>query len=93
MTLLNRAAPLSLVILFLLAPSAGHADLLTGGETTYTITKGDSLILIAAKVGVDWQILAREGDTIAPHSQRYLYYPSRLQYAREWRNLAQARSC
>jgi len=62
MTLFYRAAPLSLVILFLLAPSPGHADLFTGGETTYTITKGDSLILIAAKVGVDWQVLARENN-------------------------------
>jgi L,D-transpeptidase ErfK/SrfK len=62
MTLFYRAAPLSLVILLLLVPSAGHADLFTGGETAYTIVKGDSLILIAAKVGVDWQVIARDNN-------------------------------
>jgi L,D-transpeptidase ErfK/SrfK len=62
MTCFFRGALRSLVILFLLAPSAAHADLLTGGETTYTITKGDSLVLIGAKLGVDWQILARENN-------------------------------
>lgn len=59
---LYRAGLRSLLILLILVPSAAHADLLTGGETTYTITEGDSLILIAAKLGVGWQIIARENN-------------------------------
>jgi L,D-transpeptidase ErfK/SrfK len=50
----------SIILLsFMLLPAA-RADMLIGGEKTYTIQKGDSLVLIAAKLGVDWQIIARE---------------------------------
>src|SRR5271157_257934 len=44
----------------MLFPSDGHADLLVGGETAYAIEKGDSLMLIGSKLGVDWQIIAKE---------------------------------
>jgi L,D-transpeptidase ErfK/SrfK len=44
----------------MLFPSDGHADLLVGGETAYAIEKGDSLMLIGSKLGVNWQIIAKE---------------------------------
>jgi L,D-transpeptidase ErfK/SrfK len=44
----------------MLFPSGGHADLLVGGETAYAIEKGDSLMLIGSKLGVNWQIIAKE---------------------------------
>jgi L,D-transpeptidase ErfK/SrfK len=50
----------SIILLsFMLLPAA-RADMLIGGEKTYAIQKGDSLALIGAKLGVDWQIIARE---------------------------------
>jgi L,D-transpeptidase ErfK/SrfK len=50
----------SILVLSVLAPSASPADILVGGETAYTIQKGDSLILIGSKLGVNWQAIARE---------------------------------
>jgi len=43
-----------------LFPSGGHADIFVGGETAYAIQKGDSLILIGSKLGVNWQTIAKE---------------------------------
>ena len=43
-----------------LFPSDGHADVLVGGETSYAIEGGDSLMLIGSKLGVNWQIVAKE---------------------------------
>ena len=34
--------------------------MLIGGEVTYPTKKGDCLVLIGAKVGLDWEIIARE---------------------------------
>ncbi len=52
-----------LVMLLSFAPLlAAGSDTLIGGERIYTIQKGDSLVLIAAKLGVDWQIIARENN-------------------------------
>jgi L,D-transpeptidase ErfK/SrfK len=50
----------SIIVLSMLFPSGGHADILIGGETAYTIQKGDSLILIGSKLGVNWQTIVRE---------------------------------
>ncbi len=50
-----------ILISLVLAPAAG-ADMLVGRDTTYSIQKGDSLVLIAAKHGVDWQIIARDNN-------------------------------
>jgi L,D-transpeptidase ErfK/SrfK len=50
----------SIILLFFMLHSAAQADMLIGGEKTYAIQKGDSLVLIAAKLGVEWQIIARE---------------------------------
>ena len=44
----------------MLFPPDGHADLLVGGETSYAIEEGDSLMLIGSKLGVNWQIVAKE---------------------------------
>jgi L,D-transpeptidase ErfK/SrfK len=54
------AVSCSITLLCLMLLPAAQADMLIGGEKTYTIQKGDSLVLIAAKLGVDWQIIARE---------------------------------
>ena len=50
----------SIIALSMLFPSGGHADILIGGQITYTIQKGDSLILIGSKLGVNWQTIVRE---------------------------------
>jgi L,D-transpeptidase ErfK/SrfK len=47
------------LLLFLL-PCASYADLMIGGEIVYSIRKGDCLLLIGARFGVDWQVIARE---------------------------------
>jgi L,D-transpeptidase ErfK/SrfK len=51
-----------LFILFLLflVPSVSGADIIIGGETLYTIKKGDTLERVGAKLGVDWKYIARE---------------------------------
>jgi L,D-transpeptidase ErfK/SrfK len=49
-----------IIALSMLFSSAGHADMLVGGETAYAIEKGDSLILIGSKLGVNWQTIAKE---------------------------------
>jgi L,D-transpeptidase ErfK/SrfK len=49
-----------IVTLSMLFPPDGHADLLVGGETSYAIEGGDSLMLIGSKLGVNWQIVAKE---------------------------------
>jgi L,D-transpeptidase ErfK/SrfK len=36
------------------------ADMIIGGKTTVSAKKGDSLFLISARHGVDWQIVAKE---------------------------------
>ena len=48
------------LLLLLLLPCASYADLLTGGEIVYSIRRGDCLLLIGARFGVDWQVIARE---------------------------------
>jgi len=50
----------SIVALSMLFPLYSSADILVGGETAYTIQKGDSLILVGSKLGVTWQRIARE---------------------------------
>jgi L,D-transpeptidase ErfK/SrfK len=48
--------------LSVLCPSGSHADIFIGGETAYAIQKGDSLILIGSKLGVNWQTIAKENE-------------------------------
>jgi L,D-transpeptidase ErfK/SrfK len=50
------------ILFSLVLPSVAAADMLIGGDTTYSIQKGDSLVLIGAKHGIDWQIIARENN-------------------------------
>jgi L,D-transpeptidase ErfK/SrfK len=42
--------------------------MMVGGETTYLTQKGDCLLLASARVGLDWQIIARENG-ISPKNQ------------------------
>ena len=47
-------------ILCFLFPSSVFADTLIGGDTFYSVVKGDTLQLIGAKLGVNWSNLVRE---------------------------------
>jgi L,D-transpeptidase ErfK/SrfK len=49
-----------IVALSTILPSHVHADTFIGGETMYTIQKGDSLVLIGSKLGLRWQTIAKE---------------------------------
>jgi L,D-transpeptidase ErfK/SrfK len=49
----------ALLSLLLLFPSLVAADMIVGGDISYPTQRGDCLLLISAKVGVDWQIIAR----------------------------------
>lgn len=56
------------LLLLLLLPSLAYADMLVGGDISYPTRKGDCLVLIGAKLGVDWEIIAR-GNKIEPKNQ------------------------
>jgi L,D-transpeptidase ErfK/SrfK len=47
-----------LVMLFL--PSPSLASMLIGGETNYTVVRGDTLELIGARMGVNWWKIAKD---------------------------------
>jgi L,D-transpeptidase ErfK/SrfK len=57
-----------LLIISLLLPSPVAADMMIGGDISYPTRKGDCLLLVSAKVGVDWQVIARENG-IEPSNQ------------------------
>ena len=59
---------LLLPFISLLLPSLVAADMMIGGDISYPIQKGDCLLLVSAKVGVDWQVIARENG-IEPKNQ------------------------
>ncbi len=63
-----RLLPALLFLASLFVPSIAAADMLIGGEVTYPTKKGDCLVLIGAKVGLDWEIIARE-NRIEPKNQ------------------------
>jgi hypothetical protein len=46
----------------LIIPFPLSAAVVTGGETVYRVAKGDSLLLITAKLGVDVGIITRKND-------------------------------
>lgn len=51
----------TVIFLFIiLVSSVSFADMIIGGETIYHVTKGDTLELIGAKVGVNWRIIVKE---------------------------------
>jgi L,D-transpeptidase ErfK/SrfK len=52
----------AVICLFLVVPSLAFAAAITGGETVYRVAKGDSLLTISAKLGVDTATIAREND-------------------------------
>jgi L,D-transpeptidase ErfK/SrfK len=58
----------ALPFLMLLLPFPAMADMLVGGDISYPTRKGDCLVLIGARVGVDWEIIAR-GNRIEPKNQ------------------------
>jgi L,D-transpeptidase ErfK/SrfK len=53
---------LILAFFLVLLPSVSFGDMIIGGKTVVSAKKGDSLFLIAAKFGIDWQIVAKEND-------------------------------
>ncbi len=59
---------LALLFILSLLSSPVAADMMIGGDVSYPTQKGDCLILVSAKVGVDWQVIARE-NRIEPSNQ------------------------
>jgi L,D-transpeptidase ErfK/SrfK len=59
---------LALPFILVLLPSMAAADMMIGGDISYPIKKGDCLLLVSAKVGVDWQVIAR-ANRIEPKNQ------------------------
>lgn len=55
-----RALWTVLLVAFLVLPSIAAADTLVGGEVSYPTKKGDCLVLIGAREGLDWEIIAKE---------------------------------
>jgi len=51
---------LYLAFFLVLLPCVSTADIIIGGKTTVPAKRGDSLSLIGARFGVDWQIIAKE---------------------------------
>ncbi len=51
-----------LVTFCALSPSLSLADMFIGSETSYAIQKGDTLILIGSRLGVNWQTIARNNE-------------------------------
>jgi L,D-transpeptidase ErfK/SrfK len=62
MPLSARKKKLYLILAFILVllPCAYAEDMIIGGKTTVSARKGDSLSLIGARFGVDWQTMAKE---------------------------------
>lgn len=59
---------LALSFISLLLPSLAVADMIIGGDISYPVQKGDCLLAVSAKVGVDWQVIAR-GNRIESKNQ------------------------
>jgi L,D-transpeptidase ErfK/SrfK len=51
-----------ILCLYLCSPALSDAAVITGGETTYRIVDGDTLLLISAKLGVDLATIVRENN-------------------------------
>ena len=56
-----------LFLLIILTPGISFANMIIGGDTSYVVQQGDCLISIGAKLGVNWQNIAKENqlDTAA----------------------------
>jgi L,D-transpeptidase ErfK/SrfK len=56
-----------LFLLIILTPGISFANMIIGGETSYVVRQGDCLISIGAKLGVNWQNIAKQNqlDTAA----------------------------
>jgi len=50
------------VFFCILLPSLSQSSILIGGEVIYHVTKGDTMELIGAKLGVDWRTLLKENN-------------------------------
>lgn len=59
-TFSNKQLRLSLAFFLVLLPCVSAADMFIGGRTIVSAKRGDSLFLISARLGVDWQIIAKE---------------------------------
>ncbi len=55
--------------LFLFLSARAFASVITGGETSYRVAEGDSLLLISAKFGVDTAAITKENDLGSGHLQ------------------------
>src|SRR5512137_3127913 len=59
-TVSRKQLHLTLAFFLVLMPCVSAADMFVGGKTIVSAKKGDSLFLISARFGVDWQIIAKE---------------------------------
>jgi len=57
---LTKLFTLAFGLFLLMLPCVSRADMIIGGKSTVSTKEGDSLLAIAARFGVDWQIIARE---------------------------------
>lgn len=53
---------LTLAFFLVILPCISSATMFTGGKTTVTTKKGDSLYIISSRYGVDWRIIAKENN-------------------------------
>jgi L,D-transpeptidase ErfK/SrfK len=53
---------LILAIFVIFVPCLSAAAMFVGGKTTVSARKGDSLFMLGARFGVDWQIMAKENN-------------------------------
>jgi L,D-transpeptidase ErfK/SrfK len=56
----STAFAFRLLLLIALTPGISSADMLIGGDTSYVVQQGDCLISIGAKLGVNWQNIAKQ---------------------------------
>ncbi len=49
-----------LAVTFFLLPVLSHANMLVGGDSVYTVRKGDSMELIGSRLGISWKRIMRE---------------------------------
>ncbi len=47
-------------VVFLLSPHLSQASMLVGGDSVYTVRKGDTVELIGSRLGVSWKQIVRE---------------------------------
>lgn len=58
----NMTVLICMILFFTFSPSVSWSSMFIGGELVYRVTEGDTLELIGAKLGVDWQRIRTENN-------------------------------